>query len=148
MEVAASPDQVWDHVISFPNITSPEPWLFRWGIAGPLRARIEGTGIGAVRYCEFSTGDFVEPITVWEPNQRLAFDVRYQPDPLFELSPYGHIHPPHLDGFMKSKRGEFRLIALPNGSTRLEGRTWYEIDMYPQTYWRLWCDAIVHQIHL
>lgn len=31
---------------------------------------------GAIRYCEFSTGVFVEPITVrWEESSRLSFDV-------------------------------------------------------------------------
>jgi hypothetical protein len=148
VEIAASPDQVWNRVVAFPEIDGPDPWLFRLGIAAPRRARIEGSGIGAVRYCEFTTGDFVEPITAWEPGRRLAFDVAEQPDPMFELSPYGHIHPPHLDGFLTSKRGEFRLVEVSPGKTRLEGRTWYEVDMYPQAYWRLWCDAIVHQIHL
>jgi hypothetical protein len=29
--------------------------------------RIEGAGVGAMRYCVFSTGTFVEQVTVWEP---------------------------------------------------------------------------------
>lgn len=148
IDIAASPQEVWEKVIAFPEIDEPLPWLFRLGIAAPERARIEGVGLGAIRYCEFSTGAFVEPITAWEPGKRLAFDVQAQPDPLIELSPYGHIHPPHLDGFMKSKRGEFRLVPLADGGTRLEGLTWYEIDMYPQCYWRSWCDTIVHEIHM
>jgi len=39
--------------------------LFRLGFASPQYARIEGTGVGAIRYCVFSTGPFVEPITAW-----------------------------------------------------------------------------------
>jgi hypothetical protein len=35
-----------------------------------------------VRYCVFSTGPFVEPITVWEPGRRLGFDVAQQPPPM------------------------------------------------------------------
>ena len=66
---------------------------------------------------------------------------------MFELSPYRHIHPPHLDGYLRSNRGEFLLIALPGGRTRLEGRTWYEFDMFPQSYWTLWSDQIIHRIH-
>ena len=101
-----------------------------------------------MRHCEFTTGEFVEPITVWDRLRQLAFDVTEQPDPLVELSPFRNIHPPHLDGYMKSNRGEFRLIQLDNGRTRLEGRTWYEIRMFPQNYWMLWSDLIVHRIHL
>ena len=66
---------------------------------------------------------------------------------MHELSPYRHIHPPHLDGYLRCKRGEFRLIELPGGRTRLEGSTWYEYDIYPQQYWILWSDLLIHRIH-
>ncbi|PQO36053.1 hypothetical protein DTL21_09000 [Bremerella cremea] len=148
VEINASPDQVWDTVLAFPEIDAPQPWYFQLGIASPMRARIVGHGAGAVRHCEFTTGEFVEPITTWAPPQRLAFDVTKQPDPLVELSPYRNVHPPHLAGYMKCNRGEFRLIELANGHTRLEGRTWYELRMFPQGYWMLWSDLIIHQIHL
>ena len=103
--------------------------------------------MGAVRRCEFSTGAFVEPVNVWEPPRRLAFDVESQPPPMHELSPYRHVHPPHLDGYLRCQRGEFRLVALPGGRTRLEGSTWYEFEMYPQDYWTMWSDACIHRIH-
>jgi hypothetical protein len=64
-----------------------------------------------------------------------------------EISPYHGVHPPHLDGYLRSRRGEFLLIALPNGRTRLEGRTWYQFDMYPQGYWTLWSNFMIHRIH-
>jgi hypothetical protein len=147
VQVDASPDEVWERVIAFPEITAQPDLLSRLGVAYPVRARIEGRGVGAVRYCEFSTGDFVEPITVWDPPNRLAFDVEDQPCPLTELSPWEDIHPPHLDGFMRSHRGEFRLTELPNGKTRLAGHTVYSVDMYPQLYWKLWTDSIIHSIH-
>ncbi|GAA4426993.1 SRPBCC family protein [Bremerella cremea] len=147
IEIDAPPEKVWESVVAFPDIDSPPPWYFHLGIATPLRARIEGHGPGAIRYCEFTTGTFVEPITQWDRPRRLAFQVTEQPDPLIEMSPIGHIHPPHLDGYMQSNRGEFRLIELPNGRTRLEGRTWYELKMFPQAFWMLWSDAIVHRIH-
>lgn len=148
VEINAPPEVVWQHVISFPELPPPTEWYFRLGIACPQRARIIGTGVGAVRHCEFTTGTFVEPVTVWEPVRRLAFDVTEQPEPMFELTPYRHVHPPHLEGSLRSKRGEFRLIALPDGRTRLEGHTWYEIDMLPQSYWTLWCNDVIHRIHL
>ncbi|GDY12422.1 hypothetical protein LBMAG53_13000 [Planctomycetota bacterium] len=30
---------------------------------------------------------------------------------------------------------------------RLEGRTWYSVEVHPQWYWRLWSDVIIHRIH-
>ena len=147
IEVDAPPAVVWENVVSFAELPEPEGWLFETGIAYPLRARIEGEGVGAVRHCEFSTGAFVEPITRWEPPHRLSFDVIEQPVPMEEWSFYAEVHPPHLEQSFRSVRGEFRLIELPGGRTRLEGSTWYVLDMGPAPYWKLWGDAIVHRIH-
>lgn len=148
VEIDAPPEAVWKYVVAFPDLAEPEDWFFRVGIACPMRARIEGQGVGAIRYCEFTTGSFVEPITAWDEPRHLAFDVTNQPDPMRELSPYRHVHPPHLeDASLKSRRGEFRLVALPGGRTRLEGSTWYTFDMYPQDYWTLWSDLSIHKIH-
>lgn len=119
-----------------------------WTYCLVWQPRIDGSGVGATRYCEFTTGTFVEPVTVWDENRRLAFDVSEQPEPMFELTPYRHIHPPHLSGSFRSTQGEFLLEPLPNRSTRLTGTTWYVLEMYPQTYWTLWSDELVHQIHL
>ncbi len=147
IEIDAPPDRVWPHVIGFSELPPPSPLVFRLGIAYPVRARIDGEGVGAVRHCEFSTGAFVEPIAVWDPPRQLAFDVAAQPPPMTEQSPYRELHPPHLDGYFRSLRGEFRLEALPGGRTRLEGRTWYALDFAPVAYWALWSDALVHGIH-
>jgi len=148
VEIDAPPEAVWPHVVSFPDLPEPDDWFFRCGIACPLRARIEGTGVGAVRHCEFTTGDFVEPITTWDEPRRLAFDVREQPDPMVEFSPWRHVHPPHMhDRSLASRRGEFHLVPLPGGRTRLEGRTWYTFDMHPQAYWMLWSELSIHKIH-
>jgi hypothetical protein len=101
-----------------------------------------------VRYCVFPRGAFVEPITRWDPGATLAFDVTASPPPMTEWSPYRNVHPPHLDGFLRARRGEFRLVALDGGRTRLEGRTWYEIEMGPEAYWQLWSDSMIHRIHM
>jgi uncharacterized membrane protein YhaH (DUF805 family) len=147
VEIDASPMVVWSQVIAFPPMPEPTEWFFRAGIAYPKYARIEGSGVGAVRYCVFSTGPFVEPITVWEPGQRLAFNVVDAPMPLREVSFYENVLPPHLHGFLESRRGEFRLVALPNGRTRLEGSTWYDMRMGPEGYWQLFGDYLIHRIH-
>ncbi len=145
--VDAPPPAVWRHVVAFPPLPAPREALFRAGIAYPMSATIEGRGVGAVRRCRFSTGDFVEPITVWDAPRRLAFTVTSQPPPMRELSPWGAVHPPHLDGFLRSRRGEFRLRPLPGGRTLLVGTTWYENRMWPARYWRVWSDGLIHAIH-
>ncbi|MGI9088975.1 MAG: hypothetical protein ACR2HH_14740 [Chthoniobacterales bacterium] len=135
-------------MISFSEIPLPRELLFRAGIAYTMRATIEGHGVGAVRHCNFSTGSFVEPITVWQAPTQLSFDVRQQPDPLTEFSPYGHLETPHLRGVFQSHRGEFRLVRQADGSTLLRGTTWYTNQLEPAAYWNLWSDHVIHQIHL
>jgi len=147
VEIAAPPDVVWRHVVTFPDLAPPTELLFRAGVAAPTRARIEGTGVGAIRYCDFTTGSFVEPITAWEENRLLAFDIIVQAPPMTEWSPYRDVNPPHLDGYFRATHGEFRLTPLPGGRTRLEGRTAYVVDMFPQRYWTLPAGRIVAAIH-
>ena len=144
--IDAPPHTVWDNVVSFPRLPDPTELYFRLGVAYPTHAHIDGSGVGAVRYCEFSTGPFVEPITTWDVGSRLAFDVVSSPQPLRELSPYP-IKPPHLNGFLTPVRGEFRLIRLEDGRTRLEGSTWYEQSLRPHGYWVVFSDYLIRRIH-
>ncbi|MGH8640009.1 MAG: hypothetical protein ACREUZ_23025 [Burkholderiales bacterium] len=52
IEIEAPPAAVWEHVVSFSDIQAPPGWLFRTGLAYPVRARIDGSGVGAVRWCD------------------------------------------------------------------------------------------------
>ena len=144
--IDAPPAKVWPLVLSFPPLAEPDEWLFRTGIAYPQRARIDGAGVAAVRYCIFSTGTFVEPIEAWQPPSLLRFRVTEQPEPMLEWSPHA-IHPPHLDHCLQSHKGQFLLQPLPDGRTRLVGTTWYSNRMWPESYWNLWSDYIIHRIH-
>ncbi len=147
VEINATPEQVWDHLVGFAEIPRPHEWLFKTGIAYPIRAQINGRGVGAVRHCVFSTGAFVEPIEVWDEPHLLRFGVIAQPAVMDELSPYAHLHPPHLDSYLQSRKGQFLLTRLPNGKTLLEGTTWYQNSFWPSAYWSLWSDYIIHRIH-
>jgi len=146
--VDAPIETVWEHVVSFEPLPAPTEFLFRTGVAYPMRAEIDGEGVGAVRRCVFSTGEFVEPVTAWERPTLLAFDVAESPIPMKEWSPYEEIHPAHLEGYFRSVRGQFELEELPDGGTRLTGTTWRVVEIYPAAYWELWADWIVHRIHL
>lgn len=146
IEINASPETVWKNVVVFPQLKAPIEFIFKTGIAYPINATINGQGVGAVRHCNFSTGSFVEPITVWDEPKLLKFSVDEQPEPMKEISPYD-IHPTHLHGYWISKQGQFKLTALPNGHSLLEGTTWYVNKIKPGLYWTIWSDYIVHKIH-
>lgn len=146
--VRASPEQVWKQIIAFSELPEPHEWYFRTGLGYPKRSYIHGSGPGATRYCEFSTGNLVEPVEIWDQPRLLRFRVTQNPAPLHEWSLYSQVEPKHLHGYLVSKRGQFRLTRLPNGETLLEASTWYQHGFWPAEYWRLWSDAIIHRIHL
>ena len=147
-EINAPVEAVWKNVVSFSELPPAEDWLFSTGLAYPLRAEIKGTGVGAIRHCVFSTGAFVEPITIWDEPWHLRFDVTKMPAPMEEWTFYEHVHPPHLEGYFRTTQGEFRLESLPGGRTRLHGTTWYQNDLWPAHYWKWWSDLLIHRIHL
>jgi uncharacterized membrane protein YhaH (DUF805 family) len=148
LEVDAPPEVVWERVLAFEDLPEPTELIFRAGVSAPTGAVISGEGVSAVRRCRFTTGEFLEPITVWDPGHELSFDVLAQPDPMREMTPYASPRPPHLDGYFATTRGQFLLEALPNGRTRLRGRTWYRLDVFPRPYWAFWADDFIHTIHL
>ncbi len=147
VDIDAPPETVWRHVLSFADLPEPTEWIFHTGIAYPVRARIEGSGPGAIRRCEFSTGPFIEPIEVWDEPRLLQFSVTQNPAPMVEWTPYRNVYPKHLDNFLASRQGQFLLTPLPGGGTRLEGTTWYVHNLWPAAYWHAWSDFIIHRIH-
>ena len=58
-------ENVWKNIVIFDKIEEPIDLIFKTGISYPTDATIKGTGVGATRYCNFTTGSFVEPITTW-----------------------------------------------------------------------------------
>jgi len=146
VKINASQETVWENVIVFPELKTPTEFLFKAGIAYPINATIKGEGIGAVRYCNFTTGSFVEPITKWNEPNLLSFDVLESPQPMKELS-FWDIDAPHLHDYFVSKKGQFKLIKISDKETLLEGTTWYSNKIKPNFYWNIWSDFIIHKIH-
>jgi uncharacterized membrane protein YhaH (DUF805 family) len=146
--VNAGPDKVWPRLVAFGELKPPKELLFQTGIAYPIRAEIDGTGVGAIRHCVFSTGEFIEPIKVWDEPRLLKFVVSAQPRVMDEWSPYRDLHPPHLENYLLSREGQFLLTPIPGGKTLLEGTTWYQNRFWPAAYWHVWSDYIIHRIHM
>jgi hypothetical protein len=104
-----------------------------------------------VRHCNFSTGSFVEPITTWDEPRLLAFNVVSQPASMREWSWMHEIQPAHLHGYLQVQRGQFRLLPIVRDGQRhtlVVGTTWYQNKMWPNLYWRIWCDNLIHSIHM
>ena len=145
--VNAPPERVWKHVVAFPDIPAQPDWILRTGVAYPIRTRISGTGSGASRDCDLSTGTVKEQVVVWDEPHLLRFVVTETPPAMKETGLYGPVSPKHLNGYYISKAGQFTLTPLPLGRTLVTGTSWYQHGLWPAEYWRWWSDTVIHHIH-
>lgn len=135
IEVAAPPDRVWKAIVRMETITEPVSLIHHVGIAYPVRGRVFGEGVGALRYGDFSTGTAVERVTAWEENRKLTFVVLKDIPGLRELSPYRHVHAPHVHGYFTTRETSFELIPRAGGVTEVVERTSHQLKLDPALYW-------------
>ena len=135
IEVAAPPEAVWKAIVHMTPLDEPVALPFRLGVAYPVGGEIVGEGVGAIRKGVFSTGVAIERITEWVPNRMLAFVVESDPPAMTELSPYQHVHAPHLLGYFHTSSTSFELIANPSGGTTILEETAHELKLDPAFYW-------------
>ena len=95
----------------------------------------EPEGVGAGRYGRFSTGTAIERVTEWLPNKKLSFVVETNVPAMRELSPYAHVHAPHLIGYFNTTLTSFEIAELPGGRSELVLRTQHELKLEPNLYW-------------
>jgi hypothetical protein len=143
--VRAPPDVVWRSIVHMETIDEPLALPFRLGVAYPLRGEIIGEGVGALRRGEFSTGTAFERVTEWIPGRKLAFVVLNDVPSMHELSPYGHVHTPHLVGYFRTTTTSFELSARPDGHTELIERTSHQLRLDPVLYWLPLARWVVHE---
>lgn len=136
---------VWKSIIDMENMDENLPLASRLGIAHPLRAQIVGEGVGAIRLGTFSTGTAVERVTAWEPGRKLAFTIVRDVPAMRELSPYAHVHAPHVAGYFLTNETSFELQPRANGGTQLIERTSHTLKLEPVLYWLPLARLVVEQ---
>ena len=144
IEIAAPPAAVWRALVSSDPIATPPGLVARAGLAYAIRGRLLGEGVGAERLGEFSTGTARERVTEWEPGARLAFDVLSQPPAMAELSPYGDLHTPHVQGYFETTETRFVLDPTADGGTRLTASAAHVLRIEPVLYWEPMARWAVH----
>jgi hypothetical protein len=133
--IGASAPQVWQAVTSDEPIREPATLAGRLGLAYPQRAHISGTGVGAIRTGYFSTGEARERITDWEDGRLLGFTVLSQPPAMKEVSPYSHVHAPHVVGYFETGETRFEVQPINHQQTRLTIRAAHRLRIDPIVYW-------------
>lgn len=135
IEVDADEPRVWTALVRMGDIREEPPLHFRLGMSYPIGAELHGEGVGAMRYGRFSTGTAVERVTAWQPGREFALHVLSEPPPMRELSPYDHVHAPHVNGYFTTRSFAFRLDPLPGGRTRLVLESDHTLRLEPRAYW-------------
>jgi hypothetical protein len=135
IDIAAPAPAVWRAMTSGADIAEPPGLVGRAGLAYPLRGKLLGSGVGAVRIGVFSTGLARERVTEWVPGRRLAFRVLSQPPAMEEMSPYRRVHAPHVSGYFETGETRFTLTPLARGGTRLTVAASHVLRIDPIPYW-------------
>ena len=126
---------VWNAILHMDRIDEPLALPFRFGVAYPIRGDVLGEGVGAIRHGEFSTGVAVERVTEWVENRKLAFVVETDIPAMREMSPYEHVHAPHVVGYFTTSLTSFELVRHGDASVEIVLRTAHEIRLDPILYW-------------
>jgi hypothetical protein len=143
--VAAPPEAVWDVLMRTDLAAEPVALPFRLGVAYPLRGDMLGEGVGSIRVGEFSTGTVLEQVTEWIPNRQLTFVMLTDLPAMRELSPYAHVHAPHVTGYFRTTNTSFELARLTSGHSEIIERTSHELRLEPVLYWLPLARWVVHE---
>ncbi|RMA58915.1 SRPBCC family protein [Ulvibacter antarcticus] len=147
-EVIDAPKEViWDLITHDLEIEKPNKFILRTGMSYPVSISVYGKGKDAVRHFNFSTGSYLQPITVWNEPNLLQYNIDKEPLHMTESNPLWEIHPPHLTGYFVSEKGQISLTTVSNGKTKVEYSTWNKVHMTPVAYWKLLSTAVIHHVH-
>lgn len=148
IRIHASAATIWQNVERVPAIAPAElrpNWTHRIGFPRPIEATLSYEGVGGVRHASFERGLlFIETITAWEPEHRLAFSIK---------ADSAHIPPTTLDEhvtiggrYFDVLDGEYRLEPLPNGDILLHLTSHQRLSTDFNGYAGLWTDAVMQNL--
>jgi hypothetical protein len=148
IHIHASPETIWRNIERVPSISPNElqpTWTHRIGFPRPVEATLSFEGLGGVRHASFEHGLlFIETITDWEPNHRLAFRIK---------ADTAHIPPTTLDEhvtiggrYFDVLDGEYTLEPLANGDTMLHLASHERLSTDLNGYAGLWTDAVMQNL--
>jgi hypothetical protein len=120
-------------------------WTHHIGFPRPIEATLSYEGVGGVRHASFERGLlFIETITAWEPQHRLAFSIK---------ADSAHIPTTTLDehvtiggSYFDVLDGEYVLEPLSNGDTLLHLTSHQRLSTNFNGYAGLWTDAVMQNL--
>jgi hypothetical protein len=141
--VEAPAAEVWPRLAEVPAIGEdeypPSP-LDRLGVPRPVRATVDRAALGGHRVGEFTHGlRFEETIVAFEPERRMTFDVRVDPE---RLRPHSAERHAFERGYFRFLDATYTLEPLGPGRTRLALASRHVLTTSVNGYGRLWARAV------
>jgi general stress protein CsbA len=133
--INAPASRVWQALTSDDPIREQPTLAGRLGLAYPQRGHLSGKGVGIARSGYFSTGVAREKVTEWQENRALGFVVLKQPPAMTEMSPYRHVHAPHVNGYFETGETRFKIEPLSGQRSRLTILAAHRLRIDPIIYW-------------
>jgi len=146
--IHASPNTIWRNIERVPAIAPSElqpTWTHLIGFPRPVEATLSFEGIGGVRHASFERGLlFIETITDWEPNHRLAFRIAADTAliPATTLDEHVTIGGRYFDVL----DGEYSLEPVANGDTILHLVSHERLSTDFNGYAGLWTDSVMQNL--
>lgn len=147
--IDAAPAVVWARLIDVKTIGEREhSWNFTHDLVGiprPLDARMDGTGVGAVRHLTWAKDvRFEEHIVEWKPDQALAWTFEVGPEASTRmLDEHLRVNSPYL----RLEQGRYTLSPTANGKTRLVLTTRYWMKTPINGYAGWWGQVFLGDFH-
>ncbi len=144
--IEAAPEDVWREIREVQPISDDElgnSLAYRIGFPRPIEARLEGEGVGSVRYATFDGGvTFVENVTEWEENQSIAFtiDATAVPSTTFDQ------HVAVGGRFFDVLSGRYEIEDLGDGRVALHLTSEQRLATRFNPYTQLWTDRFMSDI--
>jgi hypothetical protein len=148
IRIHASASTIWQNIERVPAISPSElqpTWAHAIGFPRPVEATLSYEGVGGVRHASFERGLlFIETVTAWEPEHRLAFTIRADSAHIPSTTLDEHVT---IGGrYFDVLDGEYRLEPLPNGDTILHLTSHQRLSTDFNGYAGLWTDAVMQNL--
>jgi hypothetical protein len=148
IEIHASPATVWSHIKRVRRIEPGEHsfyWAHAIGFPRPVEATLSQEAVGGVRHATFE-GDvlFLETVTAWEPERRLAFSIRADTDniPATSLDEHVTVGGPFFDVL----DGQYELEVLGPDRVMLHLSSTHRLSTRFNAYSGIWTDFIMRDV--
>ena len=143
--IHASAPIVWRNIERVRAIAPAElkpSWANLIGFPRPVEATLSHEGVGGVRNASFEHGlNFVETVTDWDPDQRIAFTIVADTAAIPSTTLDEHVT---VGGrFFDVLTGEYRIEPLANGDTLLHLASHQRLSTDFNAYAAMWSDAVM-----